>query len=418
MKFQMANSVLTIIFDSIGTMTLAAVLLLLGFWVKKKVAFLEKFCIPAPVVGGFIFVFLNYLFYVSGVIVFKFDSTYMAAFMLAFFTSVGLGTNLKILITGGKLLVVYWLVNVVITILQTGIGVYVSPMVGMHAVYGIVSGPVALVGGHGGAAAYGQTLESMGFPGASLVGLTAATFGLIVASLVGGPFGRRLVEAYDLKPTEEDTEEPILDLAGYEEVDTKEELSYADTMKNITAVLVAMTIGSFIVNVISSFIPPVGGKPFAIPAYVGAMFVAVILRNLNEKFKFYHFSREFNDNLGDVCLGIYLSMALVTLKLWELAGLAGPLLIVLTLQTVFLLLLTYFVVFRILGKNYDAAVMCSGLIGHDIGSTPTAVANMTTIMDKYGPSRKALIIVPIVGAFLIDVFYQPFVVYCINVFAR
>ena len=189
-------------------------------------------------------------------------------------------------------------------------------------------------------------------------------------------------------------------------------------MKNITAVLVAMTIGSFIVNVISSFIPPVGGKPFAIPAYVGAMFVAVILRNLNEKFKFYHFSREFNDNLGDVCLGIYLSMALVTLKLWELAGLAGPLLIVLTLQTVFLLLLTYFVVFRILGKNYDAAVMCSGLIGHDIGSTPTAVANMTTIMDKYGPSRKALIIVPIVGAFLIDVFYQPFVVYCINVFAR
>lgn len=139
MKIQIASSAITFVLDAIGTMTLAALLLLLGFWVKKKIPALEKFCIPAPVVGGFIFVFLNYLFYLSGKIHFQFDSTYMTAFMLAFFTTVGLGTNLKILITGGKLLLIYWGVNVIITILQTGIGVYIGPMFGMHAAYGIVS---------------------------------------------------------------------------------------------------------------------------------------------------------------------------------------------------------------------------------------------------------------------------------------
>ena len=407
----MINSVLTFTFDNIGTMTLAAVLLMIGYWVKKKVPALEKFCIPAPVVGGFIFVFFNFLFYVSGTVAFKFDSTFMSAFMLDFFTTVGLGASLKVLLTGGKLLLLYWVVNIGITILQTGIGIGLSPMVGMHPAYGIISGPIALVGGHGGAAAYGQTLEGMGFPGASLVGLTAATFGLVAASLIGGPLGRRLVVKYNLKPNLDD--DFAIDTSGYQETpDTKVELDHITTMKNITALLLCMTLGSVIVGWIGSLID------MAIPTYVGAMFFAVLVRNLNEKCNFYKYSMEFNDKLGDVCLGIYLSMALVTLKLWELANLALPLLIVLLAQTVILVILTYFLIFRVIGRNYDAAVMCAGLIGHDIGSTPTAVANMTTIMEKYGPSRKALIIVPIVGAFLIDVFYQPFVIWCINIYAK
>ncbi|MDF2501147.1 MAG: gltS1 [Anaerosporomusa subterranea] len=409
MKFEIIKSVLTFTFDNIGTMTLAAVLLMVGYWVKKKVPPLEKFCIPAPVVGGFIFVFINFMFYLSGVVAFKFDSTFMGAFMLAFFTTVGLGASLKVLLTGGKLLLLYWVVNVGVTIMQTGIGIGLGPMVGLHAAYGIISGPIALVGGHGGAAAYGQTLEGMGFPGASLVGLASATFGLVVASLIGGPLGRRLVVKYNLKPNLEDNF--TIDTSGYQEA-TKVEMDYGNTMKNITALLLCMTLGSVIVGWLGKLIS------MTIPTYVGAMFFAVLVRNLNEKFHFYKYSMEFNDKLGDICLGIYLSMALVTLKLWELAELALPLIIVLCVQTVVLVVLTYIVIFRILGKNYDAAVMCSGLIGHDIGSTPTAVANMTTIMEKYGPSRKALIIVPIVGAFLIDVFYQPFVIWCINIYAK
>ncbi len=411
MKFEIIKSVLVFTFDNIGTMTLGAVLLLLGFWIKRRVPPLEKYCIPAPVVGGFVFVFINYLCYLSGAVTFKFDTTFMSAFMLAFFTTVGLGTSLKVLVTGGKLLVLYWVVNVGVTILQTGIGVWFGPMVGLHAAYGIVSGPVALVGGHGGAAAYGQTLEGMGFPGASLVGLTAATFGLVAASLIGGPLGRRLVVAHNLKPQEDDDFQ--IDTSGYDAAKADQvEMDYSNIMKNITALLVCMTLGSVIVGWIGKMIG------MAIPTYVGAMFFAVLVRNLNEKFHWYQYSMGFNEKLGDVSLGIYLSMALISVKLWELAGLALPLLVVLTVQTVVLCILTYYLIFRIIGKNYDAAVMCSGLIGHDIGSTPTAVANMTTIMEKYGHSRKALIIVPIVGAFLIDVFYQPFVIWCINIYAR
>lgn len=407
MTFSIVDSLFTLTFDSIGTMTLGAVLLLIGYWIKSKVNFLEKFCIPAPVVGGFLFVFLNCIFYFTKTVSFVFDASLQSVFMLAFFTTVGLGASLKVLLTGGKLLLVYWLVNVVITVIQTGIGIGLGPMLGMHPAYGIVSGPVALVGGHGGAAAYGQTLEAMGYAGASLVGLTSATFGLVAASLIGGPLGRRLIEKHHLKPVADD--DFHIDAADYDAASQKIDMNYYNCMKNLTVLMLCMTFGSMIVTAIGSVVN------MSIPTYVGAMFFAVLVRNLNEKFKFYEFSMNFNDSVGDIALGLYLSMALLTLKLWELAGLALPLLVVLCTQTIFLLLLTYFVVFRILGKNYDAAVMCSGLIGHDIGSTPTAVANMTTLHSKYGVSKKALIIVPIVGAFLIDVFYQPFVIWCINV---
>lgn len=408
MKIEFIESVLTLTFNNIGTMTLASIFLLIGYGIKQRVNFLEKFCIPAPVVGGFLFVFINFGLHLTNAVAFKFDASLQAVFMLAFFTTVGLGASLKVLLTGGKLLVLYWLINVVITVLQTGIGVGLGPLVGLEAAYGIVSGPVALVGGHGGAAAYGQTLEGMGYPGASLVGLSAATFGLIVASLIGGPLGRRLIVKYDLKP--EIDEKFVIDTSQYETTAAnKVDMNYGNVMKNLTALFICMTLGSIIVGYLGKLIN------MAIPTYVGAMFFAVIVRNLNEKFHFYDFSLEFNDQVGDVCLGLYLAMALLTMELWQLASLAVPLMIVLVTQTVVLVLLTYFVIFRLLGKNYDAAVMCSGLIGHDIGSTPTAVANMTTIHAKYGVSQKALIIVPIVGAFLIDVFYQPFVIWVINV---
>lgn len=410
MSFSFVNGVLNISFDLIGTVTIALLFLLLGYWIKTKIFALQKFCIPAPVVGGFIFVFIHFFIYLSGSAVFKFNATLQSVFMLAFFTSVGLSTSLKILVTGGKLLALYWVVNVFVTILQTGIGVFIGPAVGLGPLYGIMSGPVALVGGHGGAAAYGSTLEGMGYPGASLVGLTAATFGLVVASLVGGPLSRRLIEVYHLKPEED--ENFSIDTSAYDSSKSQVELTMFNVMSNIAALFVCMSLGSLITLWIGSLIN------MAIPTYVGAMFFAVLIRNLNDNLKIYPFSLKLNENLGDVCLGIYLSMALITLKLWELAGLAGPLLITLIIQCIVLLILTYFVIFRILGKNYDAAVMCGGLIGHDIGSTPTAIANMTTVFERYGMSKKAIIIVPIVGAFLIDVFYQPFTIYCINYFAN
>ena len=408
MSFEIINSVLTIKLDNIATMTLAAILLLIGIAVRKRVGFLTKFCIPAPVVGGFLFVLLNLVFTLSGTVAFKFDASLQNVFMLAFFTTVGLGASLKVLVTGGKLFIIYWLVNVAITVMQTLLGVGVGQMVGLDTAYGVISGPIALVGGHGGATAYGITLEGMGYPGAQLVGLTSATFGLVVASLVGGPLGRRLVEKYRLTPSEDDKNYTV-DVSDYEQT-AEVELNYGNVMKNLTAVFISMALGSMLVTWIGGIIG------MSIPTYVGSMFFAVLVRNLNEKFKFYQFSLNFNDSFGDIALGLYLSMALMSMNLLDLAGLALPLLIVLCTQCVVLIVLTYFVIFRILGKNYDAAVMCSGLIGHDIGSTPTAVANMTTIQSRYGETRKAMIIVPIIGAFLIDVFYQPFVVWFINAY--
>ena len=407
MTFETVDSLFTISLNSVVTLALAAILLLIGGAIRDRVGFLARFCIPAPVIGGTLFVVLNLILTLTNVMKFQFDVTLQDVFMLAFFTTVGLGASLRVLITGGKLFIIYWLVNVAITVLQTGIGVGVGGMVGLDAAYGIVSGPVALVGGHGGATSYGQTFQEMGYAGAQLVGLTAATFGLVVANLTGGPLGRRLIDRYHLTPSND--ENFHVDISDYEQTE-KVELNYNNVMKNLTALFISMALGSMLVTWIGGLIG------MSIPTYVGSMFFAVLVRNLNDKFKFYQFSLDFNDSVGDVTLGIYLSMALMGMNLLDLVGLAGPLLFVLCVQSVVLILLTYFVIFRILGKNYDAAVMCAGLIGHDLGSTPTAVANMTTIQSRYGPSKKAMIIVPIIGAFLIDVFYQPFVVWFISAY--
>lgn len=189
-------------------------------------------------------------------------------------------------------------------------------------------------------------------------------------------------------------------------------LSSLDITKNVTAILVCMALGTVVSNWIGKFID------MEFPTYVGAMFIAVIVRNLNEKMKWYKFDYSLVEGIGDVTLGLYLSIAMMTLRMWELADLAGPMFIVLFCQVIFLVLFTYFIVFRLLGKNYDAAVMCAGLLGHGLGATPTAIVNLTAVNEQYGMSRKAMMIVPIVGAFLVDLIYQPQTVWFIKTFVE
>jgi ESS family glutamate:Na+ symporter len=275
-----------------------------------------------------------------------------------------------------------------------------------------------MVGGHGAGAAYGLTFEEMGYPAGQLVGAAAATFGLISSVMVGGPVARRLIEKYNLKPdTSSDLDTSHMDVNEGSSVlsvnaATGEALSGLDIMKNVTSILVCMALGTIVSGWIGSWI----GMSF--PTYVGAMFVAVIVRNINEKAHWYKFDYPLVEGIGDVTLGLYLSIAMMTLKMWELADLAGPMLIVLACQVLFLVLFSYFVVFRILGKNYDAAVMCAGLLGHGLGATPTAIVNLTAVNDRYGMSRKAMMIVPIVGAFLVDIIYQPQTVWFIKTFVE
>ena len=409
MNFETIEGVLNINLNSTMTLALAALLLIMGYSINKRLTILNKYCIPAPVVGGFIFMFLTWLGHTSDVFKFNFENIFQSTFMLAFFTTVGLGASFTLLKKGGKLLIIYWLTCGIISIFQNIIGITITKITGLEAPYALLSSAISMIGGHGAALAYGDTFAKMGYESAPLVGAAAATFGLISAVLIGGPLGRRLIEKNNLRPdNNENFDQSVTEI----NTDKGVKLSDLDIIKNVVVILLCMAIGSYISTLIGKLIK------MDFPSYVGAMFVAVVVRNVNEKTHMYNFSFSLVDGIGNVMLNLYLSLALMTLKLWELSGLIGGVLLVVACQVIFMIIIAYFVVFRILGSNYDAAVMCSGLCGHGLGATPSAIVNMTAINEKYGMSRKAMMIVPIVGAFLVDIIYQPATVWFIKTFVQ
>ena len=409
MDFETIEVILNINLNSTTTLALAALLLIMGYSINKRVTILNKYCIPAPVVGGFIFMFLTWLGHISSTFKFNFENIFQSTFMLAFFTTVGLGASFSLLKKGGKLLIIYWLTCGIISIFQNIIGITITKITGLEAPYALLSSAISMIGGHGAALAYGGTFAKMGYESAPLVGAAAATFGLITAVLIGGPLGRRLIEKNNLRPdNNENFDQSVTEI----NTDKGVKLSDLDIIKNVVVILLCMAIGSYISTLIGKLIK------MDFPSYVGSMFVAVIVRNINEKTHTYNFNFSLVDGIGNVMLNLYLSLALMTLKLWELSGLIGGVLLVVACQVIFMIIIAYFVVFRILGSNYDAAVMCSGLCGHGLGATPSAIVNMTAINEKYGMSRKAMMIVPIVGAFLVDIIYQPATVWFIKTFVQ
>nr|WP_075574700.1 sodium/glutamate symporter [Ezakiella massiliensis] len=412
MTIERIDGILNFNADMTMTAAMAALLLVFGYFVRDKVKFLKKYCIPAPVVGGFIFMFVTMIGHLTSTFYFNFDTTLQSFFMLAFFTTVGLGASLAILKKGGILLIIYWLVAGVVSIFQNTIGIGVGKLIGLEAPYALLTSAIPLIGGHGAALSYGNTFAGMGYEAAPLVGAAAATFGLIIAVMVGGPTARRLIVKNNLKPDESENAGDIDESIANINASTGQKLSSLDVTKNVTAILFCMALGTVLSKKFGQLIN------MDFPTYVGAMFVAVILRNLNEKFKFYKFDFGLVDGIGDVALGLYLSMAMMSLMLWQLFGVAGKMFVVLFVQVIFLVLFAYFVVFRILGKNYDAAVMCAGLLGHALGATPTAIVNLTAVNEQYGMSRKAMMIVPIVGAFLVDIIYQPQTIWFIKTFVE
>ena len=408
MAFETVEGVLNINCDMVMTTALAGVLLLIGYWLKKKISFLTKYCIPAPVVGGFLFMFITFIGHQAGIFAFNFTTTLQDFFMNAFFTTVGLGASVQLLKKGGILMVIYWLIAAAVSIIQNFISVGLAAVTGLEYPYALLAGAISMIGGHGAAASYGKTFVDMGYSAGIEVGAAAATFGLIFGVLVGGPVARFLIEKNHLTP---DTSENFD--TSVEDINKKGgELSALDVIKNVVAILICMALGTMVSGWIGKLID------MSFPTYVGAMFVAMLVRNLNEKFGWYNFNFGLADGIGDVSLNLYLGIALMTLKLWQLLDLLGPVLLIVFCQAVMLIVLCYFVVFRILGKNYDAAVMCAGLLGHGLGATPSAIVNMTSVKDKYGMSRKAFMIVPIVGAFLVDIIYQPQTIAFIKFFVK
>lgn len=407
MKTEVVEGILTLNVDMIATLAIAICLLLLGYYLRRKIAFFERFCIPAPVIGGLSFAIVLLILNVTNTMNVEFDTTFQGPFMIAFFTTVGLGGSLRLLKKGGIALIIYWLLSGSLAIFQNTIGIIFAKLTGLHPMFGIMAGAVSMEGGHGAAAAFGPTAEAMGHVGATTVAVAAATFGLIAGGLIGGPISKYLIEKYDLKP--EDVSD--IGLETFEELTStgeESEITANSFFKHMAIIAVCMTIGAMASGWFSEAID------FSLPGYIGAMFIAVIFRNINDGIGLINIDSRLVNLIGDISLGSFLSMALMSLKLWQLFDLAIPMFVILIAQVVFMVIFCIFICFPLLGKNFDAAIMTAGMAGHGLGATPNAIANMGAVSEKYGPSPRAFLIVPLVGAVLIDIFALPTIIWFMN----
>jgi len=388
--------------DMYQTLAIAVVVLILGQFLKSKIDFLEKFCIPAPVVGGLLFAIFTCICYATGLAEFSFDDTLREVCMVFFFTSVGFQANLKVLKSGGKSLIIFLALVVLLIIFQNGLAVGVSKLLGLDPLIGLCTGSIPMVGGHGTAGAFGPVLEDFNISGATTICTAAATFGLIAGSLVGGPIGRKLIEKKNLMDTVTTEDDSLL---------VEDEIKH-ERHTNMYAAAVFQTILAVGLGTIFSWLLTKTGMTF--PIYIGAMLAAALIRNLSEySGKFTIHMGEIND-LGGICLSLFLGIAMITLKLWQLADLALPLIILLGAQLVLIFFFTYFVVFNVMGGDYDASVLSAGTCGFGMGATPNAMANMQAICDRYAPSIKAYLLIPLVGSLFADFINSLVITFFIN----
>ncbi|ENK0556575.1 sodium/glutamate symporter [Clostridium sporogenes] len=379
---------MTLELDMIQTTTLAIFFYYIGVFIKSKVSIFEKFCIPAPVVGGLIFAILNLIFTESGFISISLDTTLQKPFMLAFFTTIGLGASFKMIKQGGLHVIMFFIAALLLVISQDVLGVVMAKFIGEDPLLGLIVGSVTMTGGHGTGATFGALFESeYGLVGASTTAMAAATFGLVCGSLIGGPIAKNLISKNNLKNNSDEFFEA--------NSDDCEEVSYKTLFDTFSLIFISMGLGS----ILEMFFTNLG---IVLPSYVDAMIVAAIILNIGEQTNKWKINSKCVDIIGNISLNVFLSMALIGLKLWELKSTAGPLLILLIGQAVLMFIFAYFITFRLMGKDYDAAVMSSGHCGFGMGATPNGIANMEAITSKYGASPKAFFILPVVGAFLID----------------
>jgi ESS family glutamate:Na+ symporter len=393
--------VTTIKLDLIQTVAVAAAVLFLGYAVRRRVGVLDRFNIPAPVVGGFLFASLALAARQSGVLALEFDTTLQTPFMIAFFTTIGLGASLALLKRGGPQVAVFWLLASTMAVLQNGVGVALAGALGVHPFLGLISGSITMTGGHATGAAFGRVIEDQyQFQAAVTLALAAATFGLVSGGLLGGPVGTRLIATRGLKSS--GGARPALaraaeDAALDHEIDT-EPAGEAPTafrlLEMLAVIAVCMAFGGLLSQAL--------GRAITLPGYIGAMLVAALVRNLADATGWPRVETRTVDDLGTIALSLFLTMALMTLRLWELLELAVPMLIILSAQVILMGLFAYFVTFRLMGRDYDAAVMAGGHCGFGLGATPNAVANMRALEERFGAAPRAFLVVPMVGAFFID----------------
>ena len=402
--------------DMIQTASIGGLALIVGMVLTRKVAFLQKFCVPSPVSGGIIFSLLTLALYGWCNVEVSFDGTLKDVFMLAFFTSVGFQSDLKVIKQGGRLLVIMLALLVAIIALQNLMPIGITKLMGVDPLIGMAAGSISMTGGHGTAGGFASVLEGMGLHGAGTIGMAAATFGLIAGSMIGGPLAERIIRTKltheQMQPQDEEVDPAMAGIESDEASPTgrakrisSNEQEFQQYAKATYCIILVMGAGT-----IMSWLLAKTGVTF--PTYFGALILAAIVRNTlgfvsyKEDGKWVKADKLLDMDriisVGNICLSMFLGMAMISLKLWELQSLALPLIVILVSQVLLMGFFTYMVAFPLLGRNYDAAVLCAGICGFGLGATPNAMANMSAVCYKYRYTVKPFLIVPIIGAMFAD----------------
>lgn len=377
---------------------IAALVLLLGRFLVSRFSVLARYCIPEPVVGGVIFAIAHLILRSAGILEISFDATLQSFFMTVFFCSVGFTACFRLLKKGGIQVFLFLGLAVCMVIFQNALGAALASVFHLDPRLGLATGSIPMVGGHGTAGAFGPVLEEAGVAGANAVAIASATFGLVAGCMIGGPIAYRHIHSKGLISKETATG------AAEITVDKNEVTGAIDSRRFLDAALyLAVAIGAG--TIVSSLLQKITimGQPMSFPSYIGAMVVAAAIRNLVDVSR-KEMPLEEISTIGSFCLSLFLGLAMMGLKLWQLAELALPMIVMLAAQTILMAVFAYFVVFNLLGRNYDAAVMTTGFCGFGMGATPNAMANMQAVTSKYGPAPTAYFVVPLVGSLFIDFF--------------
>jgi ESS family glutamate:Na+ symporter len=388
--------------DFVQTLAFAGVALLLGEGLRRLVPVLARYNLPAPVLGGLLVAVAVLLARGQGVTLVQFDTTLQSPLMIAFFTTIGFGASLSLLKIGGPQVLRFFLLASVFAVVQNVVGILIAMGFGLHPLFGVLAGSVTLTGGPATGLAFAPLFEEAGVIGASSVAIAVAIGGIVAGGLVGGPAGTILIERGRIAtPRRGSGPRSEVEVALVETEVTTTVLASEDDddawpiVKNLVAILVAMWIGFWV----SRGFEALG---MTLPAYIGAMLVAAAIRNIDDVTGWIGLSHRFVNSFGIVSLTLFLVMALMTLKLWELAGLMLPLLLILVVQVAIAAVVAMGPVYRIMGRNYESAVMSGGFIGFMLGTTANAMAVMRALVERYGPAPRAFLVAPIVGAFFID----------------
>ena len=390
---------MTLTFDIVQTLGIAVLVFGLGRLIKNKVPLFKKYFIPAPVIGGIIFSTLAYIVFSMFNVSLKMDNVLQDFFMNIFFTAIGFSVSFKLILKSGKQGAILAVVAVILLFIQNGVGAGLASLFGLNPLLGVSMGSISMSGGVGSAAAFGPTFESLGAEAATTVGVAAATFGLFVGSLVGGPVAKRLIDKYKLKSEFEDDK-------TIEKENDKLISSEGNIFNTILVILLAAAGGTFI-----SYLLSLTGLTF--PYYVGCLFGGTVARNFADAGYFKIREKEVN-LVSNVALNLFLSLTLMSLNIAKLIGLAIPMLVILLTQTIVMMVYAYYITFGSMGKSYDAAVMAAGHCGVGLGQTPNAIANMASVIEEHGAAPNAWFVLPVITVVFINIFNPLVITFFMN----